>query len=148
MPFRFQFESVLHFRQSIEHQQELRLRVANQKVSKARHIIEKNLEALHQNRLFLSEKLARGTDAAEIQFFVAAQTALQLLRRDLERELARLGELRDQQQRMFVQARRERQTLESLRDQKITEYKQELARREQARLDELFLLRRSYTNRS
>ena len=40
MPFHFPLQAVLHYRQSVEHQQELRLRAANQQVVRVQHLIE------------------------------------------------------------------------------------------------------------
>ena len=55
--------------------------------------------------------------------------------------------LRDQQQKIFQLARRERETFESLRDHQLHEYERDARRREQRQLDDLFLLRQSYLKR-
>lgn len=144
MPFRFPLEAVFHLRQSLEHQQELRLRAANQQVLKVRHLIEQIDEQTLQAQLQFSQELSGGTTAVEVCFALSRETALRSLRRDLERELARLENLRDQHQRIFQEARRQRETFESLRNQQLREYERDQSRREQRRLDELFLLRQTY----
>lgn len=46
-------------------------------------------------------------------------------------ELQRFQNLRDEQQKRFQQARRERETVESLRDTQLREYTRDATRREQ-----------------
>jgi flagellar export protein FliJ len=148
MPFRFPLEAVFHLRQSVEHQQELRLRTANQQVARLRHLIEQLDARIWQTQGLLSRDIAAGTTAAEIRFILATEAFLHEHRHSVERELSRLEHLRDQQQRVFQQARRERETFESLHDQQLRQYQREAARSEQRRLDDLFLLRRAYLRRS
>ena len=144
MPFHFSLQAVLHFRQSVEHQEELRQRTANQQVARVRRVMELADERIRREQEMRSVELQAGTTSAEVRFSVAAQDALRAQRQKLEAELQRLQILRDQQQRIFQQARRERDVIQSLRDRQILEYKRESARREQQRADELFLLRQSY----
>jgi flagellar export protein FliJ len=147
MPFRFPLEAVLHFRKSVEHQQELRLRAANQHVTRVRHLIEQIERRLQEAGNSRAGQLSSGTTAAELQFSLACESALSAQIPDLRRELARLRTLRDQQQRVYQQARREREILENLRNGQFDEYKREAARREQRQLDDLFLMRRAYLRR-
>jgi len=144
MPFRFPLAAVLHLRRSLEHQQELRLRAANQQVAKVRHLIEQLDEHIGKTNSSDSQQLAAGTTAAELRFALAKQASLESMHRDLDRELSRLSNLRDQQQRIFQQARRERETFESLRQQQLRAYERDQIRREQRRLDDLFLLSQAH----
>ncbi len=146
--FHFPLQAVFHFRQSVEHQQELRLRAANQQVAKVRHGLEQIDERIRQMQARESQELQAGTTAAELRFALGCEAALRQLRQETERELARWEKLRDQQQRIFQQARRERETFESLRDQQLRDYQRAAARREQRQLDDLFLMRQSYLRRS
>jgi len=66
----------------------------------------------------------------------------------MQRELVRLQALRDEQQKIFQQARRERETFESLRDRQLREYQREAKRGEQRQQDDLFLMRQAYLRRS
>ena len=147
MAFRFPLQAVLHFRESLEHQQELRLRAANQRVARARHLI----EAVEQRRQELlgvqTKELGAGTTAAELRFELQCEAELHRQRRELEGQLAALQEARNQQREIFRQAKRARETLESVRDQQLRLYKKEALRREQRLLDDLFLLRREYLRR-
>ena len=147
MAFHFPLQAVFHFRQSVEHQQELRLRTANQQVARARRVVEQFDERIRQVQLRQCQELAAGTTAAELRFALTGEAALRLQRQDAERDLARWQNLRDQQQKIFQLARRERETFESLRDHQLHEYERDARRREQRQLDDLFLLRQSYLKR-
>jgi flagellar export protein FliJ len=144
MAFRFPLEAVFHFRQSVEHQQELRLRAANQQVARARHLLEQLGHRIEEMRARQARELGAGTTAAELRFALLCEAALRQQRLERERDLQRLEALRDQQQTIFRQARRERETFESLRNRQLREYQRERARREQRQLDDVFLLRQAY----
>ncbi len=142
MPFRFPLESLLHLRKSIEHQQEMRLRAANQQVAKVRHLIQQCEEQRVHLHRDAAQQLQSGMMAAELHFENACATAIHQDQEHLERELVRLQNLRDQQQRIYQHARREREIFDNLREKQAAEYKQQTARRDQRRQDDLQLLRR------
>jgi len=148
MPFVFPLEAVLHFRRSVEHQQERRLRAANQLVARARHLIEQVELGMEQSRREQTAAIRRGTTAAELHFSLHSRAKLTQQRSAMQQELGRLQKLRDELQLIFYRARRERETLQSLRDRQFDEYRRVEARREQRRLDDLFLLRRVHQRRS
>ncbi len=147
MAFHFPLRAVLHFRESVEHQQELRLRAANQQVARVRHLIEQmdaRREELHTTQ---ARKLGSGMTAAELQFELLCEAELLRYRRELEQQHARLQQVRDQQREIFYQARRAREMLEAVRDRQLRLYQKEAARREQRSLDDQFLMRREYLRR-
>ncbi len=144
MPFRFSLQAVLHFRQSLEHQQELRLRAANQHVARVRRVLDQHNARVQELQISQARELAAGTTAAELRFAALCRSTLEQQRQELERELQRLQKLRDEQQKLFVEARRQSETLAGLRDNQRREYERKAARREQRRLDDAFLLRRSH----
>ncbi|MGB8060865.1 MAG: flagellar FliJ family protein [Candidatus Sulfotelmatobacter sp.] len=144
MPFRFPLQALLHLRQSLEHQQELRLRAANQQVARVRHALEQLDDRIRQTQTLSSQYLAAGTTGAELSFLRSTEGLLQAQQQEVEYELLRCQHLREQQERVFRQARRERETFESLRDEQLRTYEREQARREQRRLDDLFLMRKTY----
>jgi flagellar export protein FliJ len=147
MAFRFPLQSVLHFRRTMEHQQELRVRAANQQVAGVRHNIAQLADALKQLQAVASQELARGTTSAELRFILQAELALGPQRQELELELLRLSKMRDQQVKIFQQVRRERETIQALHDQQLHAHRREATRREQRRIDDLFLMQRSYRQR-
>jgi flagellar export protein FliJ len=144
MAFRFPLHSVLHLRQSLEHQQELRLRAANQQVARVQHAIEQTEARREQMRTVRAQELGGGLTAAELRFELQCEEAIVRQRRELEAQLARLQQLRDEQRAILERARQARETLEAVRDRQVRVYQQEAARREQRRLDDLFLMRRSF----
>ena len=147
MPFRFPLEAVFHFRKSVEHQHELRLRTANQQVARVRHVLEHIDQMIRHLRDANSRQLIAGTTSAEMRFALKREATLLQQRAELERELARVENLRDQQQKIFRQARRAREIFESLRQHQLEAYQREAARREQRELDDLFLIRRAHSLR-
>lgn len=147
MSFRFPFESLLHFRQSVEHQQELRLRAANQQVARVRHLLDQldgRLVELHRHQ---SQQLTTGTTGAELSFASVCKSELFRQQKLVYREMIRLEKLRDEQQKIFDHARREREVFESLRDHQLHDYQRNAKRRDQQHLDDLFLLRQAYLRR-
>ena len=148
MPFQFPLQAILHLRQSVEHQQELRLRTANQQVSAMHHLIDVIEQRIRQLENVSHAAITTGMSASELHFNFVLKSTLEIRRQEAERELFRLENLRDQQQRIFRQARRERETFEALRDQQLNKYRQAAARREQRQADDLFLLRQAYRQRS
>ncbi len=147
MPFHFPLQALLHFRQSLEHQQELRLRAANQQVARVQHLVEQIDARRQELHAAQSVALSAGTSSAEMRFGLQCEAELVRQRRELQQELLRQQQLRDRQREIFQQARRTRETLEGVRDQQARLYKKEAARREQRNLDDLFLLRKEYLRR-
>jgi flagellar export protein FliJ len=148
MPFHFPLQMVLHFRQSVEHQQELRLLAANQQVLRVRSLIEhldkrQSAAITHQ-----SQELDSGTNGAELYFSSLCEAALRVQRQNMERELLRLEGVCAEQKKIFQQARQERETFESLHDQQLRQYTRAATRRQQRQLDDLFLARQAYLKRS
>jgi len=106
MPFRFALESVLHFRRSVEHQEELRLRGAIQAVSRVRHYLEQlDSHRLAQQRA-LSQRLGDGTTAAELRFEIDCESELTSRRIELARGLAVLEQAKNRQQQILGQAKK------------------------------------------
>jgi flagellar export protein FliJ len=147
MAFHFPLHAVLHFRQSIEHQQELRLRAAHQQVARVQYLIGQADLRWQELQSTQASELSAGMKAAELRFGLLCEVELLQYRRELERQLLQLQQLRDQQRALLQQARRARETLESVRDRQLREYQREALRREQRSLDDLFLLRREYLRR-
>lgn len=144
MAFDFKLQSILHFRQSLEHQQELRLRAANQQVARVRHLLEQmdaHRQELHRAQ---NKQMSSGITAAELQFELLCEAELLRHRRELSQQLARLEQLREQQREILQQARQAREMLEAVRERELALYKKEAGRREQRNLDDLFLMRREY----
>jgi len=147
MAFHFPLQAVLHLRESVEHQQELRLRAANKQVARVRHLIEQLDAHRQESHGVQAQTLSAGTTAVELHFELLCEAQLLRHRKELSQQLARLEQLREQQREIFQQARRARETLEAVRDRQLRAHQKEARRREQRNLDDLFLLRREYLRR-
>jgi flagellar export protein FliJ len=147
MAFHFPLQAVFHYRQSVEHQQELRLRAANQQVARVRRLLDQIDARLADLRANQFQHLQAGVTSAELRFGLLSETSLAAQREQVVAEVARLQKLRDQQQRIFQHARREREILDSLRERQLHEYNVSASRRQQRQMDDLFLLRRAYSQR-
>jgi len=144
MPFQYSLQAVLDLRRSVEQQQELRLRVANQLVARVHDLIARFDVRIAESHACQARELEVGTTSAELRFESLSVSALVQKRQDAERELGRLEKIRDEQQKIFQYARRQRETLDALRERQLHDYERSLARREQRSLDDLFLMRRSW----
>jgi len=148
MAFRFPLESVLRLRQNLEHQQELLLYQANQKVFTLTRQIEELDAGMAENARHQSARLQSGVSAAELQFDLLCHSVLQQWRHDLETKLSTAQSQRDVQAESFRQARQQREVIETLRHHQFQLYQHRETRQEQRRADDLFLLRRTYLQRS
>jgi flagellar export protein FliJ len=142
MAFRFSLQTLLCLRESIERREEARLQQANQQVAAIRNKIE-NLDRYSRNRKdLLGRVLQNGSFAAELQFELYTEHALQNAKNELSKETLRLQTVRDQQQQLFYQARMQRETLDALREQQLRSYTKKASRETQRLQDESVLLRR------
>jgi flagellar export protein FliJ len=147
MAFRFPLQAVLHLRKSVEHQQELRLQAANQRVGRVRqmiHYLDGSRQQLYSTQ---ASELTAGTTAAELRFELQCAGELMRQRKELERQLSALELTRDRQLEILQQAKRARETLESVHDQQLSLYNRDALRREQRNLDDGFLMRREFPHR-
>jgi len=148
MAFRFPLESILRLRQNLERQQELLLYQANQKVFALTRQIEELDAGMTENARYESARLQSGVSAAELQFDLLCRSVLLQWRHDLATKLTEARSQRDAQAESFRQARRQREVIETLRRHQLQAYNQHEARQDQRRADDLFLLRRTYLERS
>jgi flagellar export protein FliJ len=129
MPFHFSLQPVLHLRESLEHQQELRLRAANQQVARVRHLIEVAEQRRQERHSSQLKELGAGTTAAELRFGLHCDAELERYRRELEQHLAVTQRACEKQRELFQQAKQAREMLASVGDQKILIYEKESRRR-------------------
>ena len=148
MAFRFPLETLLRVRQGLERQHELRLQEANQRVAMLRQQIEDTHSEMRNISARRQPQLEIGISAAELHFDVLCQSVLTERQHALEKQLVEAESLRHLRSEDFLQARRQREVIDTLRRHQLQDYQQEEARQNQRRLDDLFLLRRSYLRRS
>ena len=143
MAFHFTLEPVLRFRQSLEDRELLRL----QSLLTRRAALLNEQEQIQQAALDLQQETKRAlqqepTPAVEIHFAMARLHALEQRQQLIEEQLHQLQSAIAEQRSLFQQQRRNREVLETLRDAQLRDYRVMQQRREQARLDEMHLLRR------
>jgi len=147
MAFHFTLEAVLRYWQSLEDQELLRL----QTLLARRGALLSEVEQLRKASLHLQQETKRAmllqpTPAVEIQFATARVNVLEHQQQLLLRQLDELQAAITEQRSRYQQQRRNREVLESLRNQQWRDYQLTQRRREQARLDELHLLRKKHVS--
>lgn len=143
MAFHFALETVLRYRRTLEERECIRL----QTLLARRVAAVQKIEALRAARTGLRTNVQRSLEqkrlsAAELQLCVARSNSIEQAAARVRLELK---ELETEIMRQIKQYRGERQrseVLQSLRDAQQREYFLTQQRREQAMLDELYLLRR------
>jgi flagellar export protein FliJ len=148
MAFRFPLEVLLRVRQGLERQQELRLQEANHRIAALRRQIEDVVGEVDEIIIRRRPQLASGISGAELQFDVLCRSVLTTRRDVLEKQLIDAEAHRFSCYADFQQARRQREVMDTLRLHQLQDYNQQQARRDQRRLDDMFLLRRAYLRRS
>jgi flagellar export protein FliJ len=146
MAFHFSLNGVLRLRESLEKAELQQLRAIAAAVASSRadlDSLDKNIETAR--RWTLDATATRGLTGAELHFEVLRESVLQTVRSSLAEKLAALERKRDEQQQRYLQARRQREILSNLYQRQLAAYRLEQSRREQQRIDELFLIRSNYT---
>lgn len=146
MSFQFPLAAVLRYRESIEQREQLALEKLQSEIAAVTvklSQIEQECSAAAENR---TAKLAQGIRAAELQFAYEYHRALQQQLDAFHKLLQELKHKWNQQLACYQLARRNRKTLEKLRDQQLETYSRERAKREQAVVDDIFLSRRRRGN--
>jgi flagellar export protein FliJ len=147
MAFHSSLDVLLQVRRGAERQRELLLQAADRQLSALRHVldtIKSQIEADSRRELL---QMQSGLSAAELHFDGLCRSLLQARGQAVEIELAKAQASRELRAQAFRQARQQRQILETLREQQQQSFRQQTARRDQRRLDDLFLLRRAYLSR-
>jgi flagellar protein FliJ len=146
MSFQFPLATVLRYRESIEQREYFALEKTQQEIARGEtriRQVEEESSTAAQNR---ATTLAKGIRAADVQAAYEYEDALKQQHGAL---LALLQELKikwRQQLASYEVARRNRETLEKLREKQRDAYLREQVKREQAVIDDLFLSRRGRRN--
>lgn len=141
MSFHFSLQPVFRLRQSLEERERLRLAMIIGYLNQLNQLIQQLDQERRQVSSGLEQRLKAGMTAGELHFELARKAALEQQKKGLRQQLAKLEEQRAAQEQTFREAQRKRKIIENLRDLKLELYRQEEARREQQRVDDLFGLR-------
>jgi flagellar export protein FliJ len=141
MAFRFTLAAVLKYRKSLEQREYVALGRVHQEIVQ--------VEAqLHQCEQWISEiaglraaETARGIASVHLQDAYERECGLEKQRDELQVKRQELKVKRQQCLRAYEQARQKREILEELRSQQLQAYVLDQSRREQRRVDDMFLSR-------
>jgi flagellar export protein FliJ len=142
MSFHFPLAAVLRYRESIEQREHLALERLQQAIAGAEVRMRQIGEDRSTAAQTLLADLARGTRAAEVQSAYEYQRVLEQQQEALQTLSQELKKKWRQQLVTYELARRHRETMENLRQKQLDVYSREQAKREQAVIDDLFLMRR------
>ncbi len=145
MPFLFSLQPILRLHASYERLERLRLLAIAAEIVRAREEIAAVTRESIAARTNTQTRMGTGVVAAELHFEMMSENMRQERRRMLGARLAELEKRELAQQQAYRLARQKREILSNLRQKKWDEYRREQARREQQRLDEVFLLHRAAT---
>jgi flagellar protein FliJ len=146
MSFQFPLAAVLRYRESIEQREYFTLEKIQQEVTRVERMIRRVEEDSSTAAQTRAAELAQGIRGAEVQAAYEYQKALEQQRTALQALWQELKMKWRQQLASYELARRNRETLEKLREKQFDAHSREQAKREQAVIDDIFLSRRGRGN--
>lgn len=141
MGYRFSLATLLRYRESLEHRCWMELQAADQAVRHAENALAEVEKKHREWRQWRIEKLNVGIQAARLEEW--GESYYTQARDQFRTDLQRATQAAETKVVQFSKARQEREILSNMRVHAQARFESEQARREQARLDELFLIRRS-----
>jgi flagellar export protein FliJ len=142
MGFQFSLATVLRVRGILEEQEERMLQKILFEMAQTRETLastESALEALDaaRHRDVYKPVIGRNIHASYGELVEHKQNRV-----NLEEKLEKLGQLRDQQLKIYEKAHRNREMLTEMRHEKRSAYETDISRLEQKTLDDIFISRR------
>ena len=141
MAFRFSLGAVLKYREGIEQREYLALEKLQKEVALAEHRVQQIDEAFSDAEQERAKELADGVRGADLKSAYEHRAALEEQRQVLLAQLKEATVKWQQQLLSYQEARRSRETLDSLRSQQLEAYVREKSKQEQNALDDIFLSR-------
>jgi flagellar FliJ protein len=142
MAFHFRLETLLRYRRNVEEREWLKVQGLSEKLANVRGEIDCLQQcALREKSLFADAKIS-GVNASELHFARKCQGSRRQLQSALEERLLELTAEYEAQKSVFLEARKDRDVIERLREGQHAAYMRDEARREQSEADQMFLLRR------
>ena len=141
MAFRFSLSAILNLRKSIERQEYLNLERIHQEIAKVEVQItqaEQQKSAIQQSR---DTQLTESVPSVFLQSLYEQVFALEQCMGSLKVLLVELAKKKDQQIKVYTEARQKREVLESLREKQHAAYVLEDNKRQQTLMDDLYLAR-------
>ena len=141
MAFHFTLAAVLKLRESIERQEYLALEKIHLEITRTQNElkqVEQQQTELQQSR---DTQLAGSIPSIHLQNIFEQVAALEQRKDVLRAALAELDKKREQQLKIFKEARQKKEVLESLRERQHSIYVREETKRLQTLMDDLYLAR-------
>jgi flagellar export protein FliJ len=144
MAFQFSLATVLRVRGIIEEREERVLQRILYEISEvAQSLIRMDTEIGNSNASRLSDRF-KPSSGRQVNVSYAAAKELTRNKIELGKHLAKLEELRDKQIGIYEAARRNREMITDMQEDKCRAYESDVARREQKTLDDNYIARRGW----
>ncbi len=139
MSKKFKLQSVLNYRQSLEDQAQQQLAASLQRKGALAVELQRQRDTLQQHDAELKERQQDGLTVAEIELFETQIQHCRRLIKHLQEQLQRLERQIVGEREELLNAARDKQVMEKLKDKQEAEYRKELSRKEREILDEISL---------
>lgn len=139
MANKFKLQSVLNYRQTLSDQAQQRLTSSLLRKSQLEAELVQLQEHFQQLDLQLQEKQQAGLSIAEIDLYEAQISHHRRQIQSLQQQMAPLDRQIFAERQELMNAARDKQVMDKLKEQQEAEYLQELARKEREMLDEISL---------
>jgi flagellar FliJ protein len=142
MAFQFSLATVLRFREILEDREESLLQKILYEISQTLQAIARtDAKIAESNALRVAERF-KPSSGRQLHVSYGQIKDLQRSREELATQLEKFEQLRERQLKVYAAARRNREMLTDMLEQKRGVYKSEMARREQKTLDDNYIARR------
>ena len=142
MAFQFPLATVLRVRGVVEEKEERMLQQIVAEIAQTREVLSHIAVELTELDKARSAEVFKSRAGHNIHASYGRMQELKQNRKILEDQLAKLEALRDRQIAIYEAARRNREVLTNMHDEKRSEYESDLARSEQKIIDDNFIARR------
>ena len=142
MAFQFPLATVLRFRGVLEEREERMLQRILFEIAQVQEAIARTDAQIADSDASRHANLFKPVAGYDLHASYGKAKELQQSKKDLEDHLAKLGQLRDRQFIAYAAARRDREMLTDMREEKRSEYDSDMARNEQKTVDDNYIARR------
>lgn len=148
MAFHFRLETILRLWQGRERQERQKLEALGARLAALRSEMQRARENGIESRRSNGKRLAEGAAGAELHFIGACEDNRQSFLDWLQEQMNMVESEHQKQMDVYRAVERQRKIFENLRRRQMEIFRQEEDRREQKRLDEVFLLTRATAERT
>jgi flagellar FliJ protein len=142
MAFQFPLATVLRFRGVLEEREERMLQRILCEISQVQESLARIDAQIAASDASRHANLFKPIAGLDLHASYGEAKELMQIRKDLQGQIEKLEQLRDRQLMVYAAARRDREMLTDMREEKRCEYKSEMARSEQKTIDDNYIARR------